>query len=322
MEDKRMNIDMRRELAVDESKHPQYQTLADTEIFKNFDAPMKEVFIYAMALGFHNKNPVPLRKKKFSIPTRALSDSQLWLIKCLAIAKKQNLEVLFDVNDVLNMAEEYANGGIQELYDTVTKPSAGDSYKLMDQEVSECMRRQFDKKPESMREKPQVLLTDLHTLIRNGENENVEFKSSLMWDYKNHNTNKALGMVIAKSMVCFLNSRKGGKLLIGVSDDKSILGLENDFKNSPLRKGNEDGFQLKIIELIDRYIGKLAHPFIHVKFENLENKTICIIEVEKSSTPMYLNNDGKNEFYARTGNSCQQLDAKDSNEWIRTNWSG
>jgi predicted HTH transcriptional regulator len=48
-------------------------------------------------------------------------------------------------------------------------------------------------------------------------------------------------MVIAKSIVCFLNSRKGGTLLIGVADDKSILGLENDFKKSPLRNKNEDG---------------------------------------------------------------------------------
>lgn len=68
-------------------------------------------------------------------------------------------------------------------------------------------------------------------------------------------------------------------------------------------------------------MGKLCHPFIHVRFDNVEDKTVCIIQIEKSSTPMYLNNNGINEFYARTGNSCQQLDAKDANEWVRTNWS-
>jgi predicted HTH transcriptional regulator len=166
-----------------------------------------------------------------------------------------------------------------------------------------------------------MLSKDLKTLISNGENEKVEFKSSLLWDYKNNNVNKSLGMVIAKSIVCFLNSRNGGTLLIGVADDKSILGLENDFKNSHLRKGDEDGFQLKITEIIDKYVGKLWHPYIHTRFEKALDKTVCIIEIEKSHMPMYFNNEGKNEFYTRTGNSCQQLDAKDSIEWIRTNWS-
>lgn len=67
-----------------------------------------------MALGYNNNNPVPLRKKKGVIPTRTLSEAQLWLINSIAIAKKGSVEVLFDANDILNIAEEYANGGVQD----------------------------------------------------------------------------------------------------------------------------------------------------------------------------------------------------------------
>ena len=78
---------------------------------------------------------------------------------------------------------------------------------------------------------------------------------------------------------------------------------------------------LWMVEFIDKFLGKLSHPYIHIGFDNVDGKIICIIQVEKSPAPVYLKNEGRSEFYARTGNSCQQLDAKESNEWVSTNWS-
>lgn len=71
--------------------------------------------------------------------------------------------------------------------------------------------------------------TDKHAseLIKQGENNYLEFKSSFRYDYVQNKVNKDLEYVIAKSVAAFSNGR-GGTLLIGLDDDGNVLGLEND----------------------------------------------------------------------------------------------
>ena len=70
-------------------------------------------------------------------------------------------------------------------------------------------------------------------LLRTGESETLEFKSSLRWDAKRSQLNKKLEEVVLKTIGAFNNSR-GGILVIGVDDGGNILGLENDY--STLKK--------------------------------------------------------------------------------------
>jgi hypothetical protein len=69
-----------------------------------------------------------------------------------------------------------------------------------------------------------VSITDL---IQEGESDELEFKSSLRWDYKQGKVNKELEGVIVKTVSAFANS-DGGTLLIGVDDDGNALGIEKD----------------------------------------------------------------------------------------------
>lgn len=315
-------LNLPKNLNVDEEKHYKYKELAESDLFNQFSAPMKEVFMYAMALGFNNKLLTPLSRKKGSIPSNTFSDNQKWLINSIAISKVNSLEALVDVENVVRIAEEYANGGIDDLYDSLVVHVSGDSYKAIDNAISEYLRKDFEDKKteaetsteESVSEK---LLIDY---INGGESEYVEFKSSLLWDYVIKSPRKEIAIIVVRSIVCFLNSRKGGTLLIGIADNKEILGLEPDFIKGNLRKPDEDGFELKINDLIDTCVGKVYRQYVHVKFEKIDEKTVCILTIEKAPTPAYFNNSGKNEFYVRTGNSCHQFDVKDANDWIRANW--
>jgi membrane protein YdbS with pleckstrin-like domain len=72
-------------------------------------------------------------------------------------------------------------------------------------------------------------LTDVSELIAGGENQYVEFKSSLLWDYHQQKVNKNLYEPVMKNLTAFMNTT-GGALLIGVDDDGRILGLEEDIK--------------------------------------------------------------------------------------------
>jgi len=160
---------------------------------------------------------------------------------------------------------------------------------------------------------------DIKVIISQGENEQVEFKSSIRWDYKKGNINKELQLVIAKSIVGMLNYH-GGTLLVGVADDGTILGIEQDL--SGLRKPDLDGYHLKITEIIQTYLGLAHTDYIHINFEIMKDKTICIISIKPSDKPVFLSsNDGRSEFWVRVGNSTRQLDVKDATMYIETHWS-
>ncbi|WP_163769896.1 AlbA family DNA-binding domain-containing protein, partial [Proteus mirabilis] len=83
-------------------------------------------------------------------------------------------------------------------------------------------------------------------------NEYTEFKSSLRYDYAKKNTNKELEIVIAKTIAGLMNAN-GGKLIIGISDKGEILGLENDYFT--LKHKNRDGFERRVYEIVNQYLG-------------------------------------------------------------------
>ena len=72
---------------------------------------------------------------------------------------------------------------------------------------------------------------NIEDIIMKHENSNVEFKESLLWDTKKSQVNIQLAYVIARTIAGFLNSKIGGKLIIGISDQKEIKGIENDLQN-------------------------------------------------------------------------------------------
>lgn len=140
----------------------------------------------------------------------------------------------------------------------------------------------------------QLLTKDLLKLIKQGENQFIELKSSIRYDYRQKTTNQDLEVVIAKTLVGFMNAR-GGKLIIGVDDTGEILGLENDFKT--LKQQNIDGFEQKIYEIISKYIGKEYCLYCSIYFHNIERKHICIVDIEDINEPVYLSKGKDTVFY-------------------------
>jgi hypothetical protein len=153
------------------------------------------------------------------------------------------------------------------------------------------------------------LAEDLPTLIKSNENERLEFKSSIRWDYKQQKINKDLETVIAKSIAGLMN-HKGGNLLIGVNDNGQIVGLENDYQT--FRHKNRDGFELYLMDLIKTRLGGDVCSLIHCVFHEIEGKDICRIFIESSATPVYCNMGSISKYYLRTGNGTRELDARES----------
>ena len=155
------------------------------------------------------------------------------------------------------------------------------------------------------------------SLIKKGENKNIEFKETLRWDIKDNKTNRDLEKVVAKTICGFMNSF-GGNLIVGISDNKIITGLSKDFQTLP--KKNSDGFQNHLIQLLKQTIGVNYLQNVDIGFEKIEEKEICFIKIKKSDQPVFVKWNGNDEFYIRNGNTTNPLGIKEALSYIETHW--
>ncbi|MAE08422.1 MAG: hypothetical protein CL661_06640 [Bacteroidetes bacterium] len=162
-------------------------------------------------------------------------------------------------------------------------------------------------------------------IIKNGETEHTEFKSSLRWDYHEEKVNKILENVIMKNIAAFANA-KGGILFIGVNDEMEILGLEKDFNT--LKKQDADYFELHTRNLINNQYGiSFSNENVLMRFPNFDGKIICSIQVKASENPVFLKTQDKNgneveKFYVRSGNASKEISSlKEINEYINVRFN-
>ena len=148
----------------------------------------------------------------------------------------------------------------------------------------------------------------LEQLIKRGESERVEFKSTLQSD--GSGKNDALVLASLKTIAAFLNT-SGGVLLIGVADNGTILGLEADIKLLGKHK-NVDGFEQVLITHIQNKISNAFSAFIAIRFESLADKQVCVVTVKNMNHPVFfkLKNDQK-KFYIRVGCTTRALDVEE-----------
>ena len=146
---------------------------------------------------------------------------------------------------------------------------------------------------------------NVRALIAAGENETLEFKSSLRWDHREERANKVLEQMVVKTLAGFLNAL-GGTLLIGIDDDEAIVGLAADY--ATLRKRDRDGFELHLHEILIRDIGEAApSSFLTVNFHEIDGQDICQVTAEPSDHPIYVEHQKEARFYVRVGNSTRAL---------------
>lgn len=154
-------------------------------------------------------------------------------------------------------------------------------------------------------------------LLSEQESQNLEFKSSARWDYNLCSYNKDLEIPIIKTLAAFLNT-EGGTLLLGIDDNRNILGIQNDIKT--LSKQNEDGFFQYLTNLIVNNIGAEFTSMIHISFEKEISHSVCIIKVDKSPKPIFIKRGEQRDFYVRNGNTSKQLNSEEVYNYIHIHW--
>ncbi|MDJ0617511.1 MAG: putative DNA binding domain-containing protein [Calothrix sp. MO_192.B10] len=160
-------------------------------------------------------------------------------------------------------------------------------------------------------------------LIQQGENHQLEFKSTARWNLRENKKDKAMEHEIVKTIAAFLNTN-GGSLLIGVDDDGTPLGLNHDYQT--LKKKNNDGYMLFLNnDLLLREIGKEFATLFCITFHQVSGQDVCRVVVQPSPKPVYVKvkeKNGKEEeiFYIRSNNSSVKLSTKEAVEYSRNHW--
>ena len=101
-----------------------YDVLSRERILK--DRKNRELFMMAMMIGLSKGSRLPLKKREGFFLAKELDDQQQYIIKAVAVQEKEGeLGILKDMREVYKIAEEYANGGIHILKDTVVGEESG-----------------------------------------------------------------------------------------------------------------------------------------------------------------------------------------------------
>lgn len=177
----------------------------------------------------------------------------------------------------------------------------------------------------AINERLDELLADIETLkaqtleemLKAGESPVLEYKSSIRWDLRTQQVNTGLQKVVAKTIAGLMNF-EGGILLIGVADDGSVVGIENDLKT--LNRSDRDGFEQVIRQVIADCLGDEFSQYVQVSFEHEAEHTVSIVRVEPSPKPVYLTDKGSKEFYIRAGNTTRPLDVQATHDYISMHW--
>lgn len=276
-----------------------------------------EIFIAAMVTGYREGCKIELKNRKEFFFEKDLTKEESALISAVAVAVTGGLNVLLNKQKIYSIAEQYATGGIPLLKAKVMSGEYGSYAKKLESDLL----RAYEQVAQDTQEQSAHAEFDLEEiptlkLIDKGECEKLEFKSSMSWDIRKKQYNKEMKIIIAKVIASFMNS-KGGILIIGVGDDKAIIGLEKDLARL---HDSLDQFQLTFTELINAYIGKSRRRLVDIKFEKIDGKQIAIVRVAKSPRPAYVRYDGNEDFCIREGNSTHTLGISEANDYIRDNW--
>lgn len=178
---------------------------------------------------------------------------------------------------------------------------------------------------------------DFGDLVKNGENEFVEFKSSALWSkfltdeqMKGPTASRevrafgreASKAIIAKAISGFLNTH-GGHLVIGLKENKTqdpdeIIGIESEF--GKLDDQCTDGYRRMIVDSIIR---KYFHPDIYnhfsdnikITFPEIDSKILCWINISKSDVPAFVTIQKNDYFFIRMDAETRELDGKQMVEY-------
>jgi hypothetical protein len=173
---------------------------------------------------------------------------------------------------------------------------------------------------------------DIRSLIASGEGPQVEFKSSMCFphglpqglspeqrDAATRQWVPKLEKEVLQTIAGFLNS-DGGTLLVGVADDGSIVGIEDDFRTFPRHQRNTDHWQRRLRERVVTSLGPEVWASFRLTLERVDGHTVVRVECPPRACETWLKDGEQEELYIREASSTAKLSPSSAARYIREHW--
>ena len=151
----------------------------------------------------------------------------------------------------------------------------------------------------------------------------LEYKSTLRWDIKQQQKSKLIQDAAIKTIAGFANSWYGGTLLIGVADNGSIHGLEDDYNTFSKRGqvGDHDLWGQHLQNLIHHRLGDYALSLVTWVFHKINGNDLARININPSAHTIYDTTGNQETFWHRTPVSTLAItDPEERTRIIATRW--
>jgi hypothetical protein len=149
--------------------------------------------------------------------------------------------------------------------------------------------------------------------IPKSEGETLEFKSAACWNSYSKARDEGMVKNVIETVAAFMNSQKGGTLLIGVGDDGTLRGLADDYTAADKAKPNRDGYELFIRNALNNNLGADCIAFYGIRFAELDGKDVCSIDVIPATKPVYY----KGHLFVRNGNQTRKLNPRETVDFLQ-----
>jgi predicted HTH transcriptional regulator len=156
------------------------------------------------------------------------------------------------------------------------------------------------------------------------DNASLEKLKSKLEEFKNENTSDPkihLKLIhSALKTICAFANTNGGNLLLGVSDDKKIFGLEQDY--TTFRENDRDSFGKFFDSMVNEYFGKsFSSSLLRKEFLKFPEGDVLIIQVLPSKEEVFLlkNDNGELDetIYVRHLSSSEKLKGSELAKFIK-----
>lgn len=154
-------------------------------------------------------------------------------------------------------------------------------------------------------------INDILDEIKNGESEKTEFKSTFQMNVRTGERDPKVETSSIKVIASFMNT-KGGNLFIGISDDGTISGIDEELRR--FHKSN-DKYLLNFRNKFINRIGAHYYPFISHKIIKIKDKKVLFISCLPSDKEVWVDDQ---DFYVRTNPATDKLVGPQQIEYIRS----
>lgn len=151
-------------------------------------------------------------------------------------------------------------------------------------------------------------------VVMGGETEWVEFKSRL-WESRPESKrggrfNSRVRDAMVRS-VCGMLNGGGGVVAIGVADDGEVFGIGGEDVISA------DKHTLYIMNVIKGKLGSAAARRVRVEYARYRGRRLCFVRVARGRDPLFMDENGRERFYLRSGPQVSSLSMSEAAEYIK-----